>query len=142
MLSWNRRPVVTSEDLKINAQLAIPGSRAKLALVRDGKRVERDVVLRAAQLKGGDAAASGQLRADARAGAGGGRGLRRAGAAPARASGLPGGRGVVVTRVTDHGAADQAGLKVGDIVLRIGKASVRSHARCPRPRWPSTSRAT
>ena len=40
---------------------------------------------------------------------------------PARASGLPGGRGVTVTRITDHGAADQAGLKVGDIVLRIGK---------------------
>ena len=45
---------------------------------------------------------------------------------PARAGGLPGGRGVVVTRVTDHGAADQAGLKVGDIILRIGKAAVRS----------------
>jgi S1-C subfamily serine protease len=47
---------------------------------------------------------------------------------PARAGGLPGGRGVAVTRVTDHGAADQAGVKVGDIVLRIGKAAVRTQS--------------
>jgi S1-C subfamily serine protease len=33
---------------------------------------------------------------------------------------------VSVTRVTDRGAADQAGLKVGDVVLRIGKAAVRT----------------
>ena len=79
VLSWNSAAVVTSEDLKINAQLAIPGSHAKLALVRDGKRVERDVVLRAAPAQGRHAAAPGQLRADARAGDGGRRGLRRAG---------------------------------------------------------------
>ena len=48
---------------------------------------------------------------------------------PARASGLPGGRGVTVTRITDHGAADQAGLKVGDIVLRIGKGGGALAAR-------------
>ena len=30
---------------------------------------------------------------------------------PTRASGLPGGHGVAVSRVTDHGAAAQAGLK-------------------------------
>ena len=40
----------------------------------------------------------------------------------------PGGAGVAVSRVTDHGAADQAGLKVGDVVLRIGNAGVRTPA--------------
>ncbi len=30
--------------------------------------------------------------------------------------------------MTDHGAADQAGLKLGDIVLRIGKGAVRTPA--------------
>src|SRR6186713_2479770 len=52
VLSWNGAAVVTSEDLKIDAQLAIPGSHAKLAIVRDGKRLERDVVLRPAVIKG------------------------------------------------------------------------------------------
>src|SRR4029077_5621728 len=44
----------------------------------------------------------------------------------ARASSLPGGRGVAVTRVTDHSAAAQAGLKTGDVVLRVGKSGVRT----------------
>ena len=43
---------------------------------------------------------------------------------PARA-GHPGGAGVTVTRVTDHSAAAQAGLRIGDVVLRIGKSGVR-----------------
>ena len=126
VLSWNSAAVVTSEDLKINAQLAIPGSHAKLALVRDGKRVERDVVLRAAQLKGvtpPHPASCAQTHEPALAAV---EDFDVQEIPPARAGGLPGGRGVVVTRVTDHGAADQAGLKVGDIILRIGKASVRS----------------
>ena len=36
--------------------------------------------------------------------------------------------GATVTRVTDHSAAAQAGLRVGDIVLRIGKTGVRTPA--------------
>jgi serine protease Do len=128
VLSWNGAAVVTSEDLKINAQLAIPGSHAKLAIIRDGKRIERDVVLRAATVKGVSAphpASCAQRREPTMAAV---EDFDVQELAPARASGLPGGRGVSVTRITDHGAADQAGLKVGDIVLRIGKASVRTPA--------------
>jgi S1-C subfamily serine protease len=40
-------------------------------------------------------------------------------------AGHPGG-GVTVTRVTDHSAAAQAGLRVDDLVLRIGKTRVRA----------------
>ncbi|MES1206809.1 MAG: PDZ domain-containing protein, partial [Pseudomonadota bacterium] len=43
---------------------------------------------------------------------------------PARASRAPAGRSVTVTRVTDHSAAAQAGLRVGDVVLRVGKTAV------------------
>jgi len=128
VLSWNGAAVVTSEDLKINAQLAIPGSHAKLAIIRDGKRIERDVVLRAATVKGVSAphpASCAQRREPTMAAV---EDFDVQELAPARAGGLPGGRGVSVTRITDHGAADQAGLKVGDIVLRIGKASVRTPA--------------
>ena len=129
VLSWNGAAVVTSEDLKINAQLAIPGSHAKLALVRDGKRIERDVVLRAATVKGvapPHPASCAQRREPTMAAR---RGLRRPGAgAGARERRCPAGGASSVTRITDHGAADQAGLKVGDIVLRIGKASVRTPA--------------
>jgi serine protease Do len=128
VLSWNGAAIVTSEDLKINAQLAIPGSHAKLAIVRDGKRMERDVALRAAIVKGvapPHPASCSQMHEPAPAVV---EDFDVQELPPARASGLPGGRGVAVTRITDHGAADQAGLKVGDIVLRIGKGAVRSPA--------------
>ena len=36
------------------------------------------------------------------------------------------GASVTVTRVTDHSAAAQAGLRVDDILLRIGKTRVRA----------------
>ena len=128
VLSWNGGAVVTSEDLKIDAQLAIPGSHVKLAIVREGKRVERDVVLRAAPLKNvtpPHPASCAQPHEPTLAAV---EDFDVQEVPPARAGGLPGGRGVTVTRVTDHGAADQAGLKTGDIVLRIGKAAVRTPA--------------
>src|SRR5262245_510504 len=128
VLTWNGAAVVTSEDLKIDAQLAIPGSHAKLAIVRDGKRMERDVLLRAAAAKGVTPPhpASCANRQEPTLASVEDFDVQEM--PPARAGGLPGGRGVTVTRITDHGAADQAGLKVGDIVLRIGKAAVRTPA--------------
>src|SRR5262249_35892819 len=116
----------TSEDLKINAQLAIPGSHVKLAIMRDGKRIERDVVLRAAAVKGVTPPHPASCAQSHEPSAAAVEDFDVQELPPARANGLPGGRGVAVTRITDHGAADQAGLKVGDVVLRIGKAAVRT----------------
>jgi serine protease Do len=126
--SWNNAAVVTSEDLKINAQLSIPGTRVRIVLVRDGKHVDREIVLREASAK--NVAAPHPSSCSRRS-----EGLLASSddfdvqELPAtRATGLPGGRGVAVTRVTDHGAAAQAGLKTGDVVLRVGKAGVRTRA--------------
>jgi serine protease Do len=128
VVAWNSSPVVTSEDFKIDAQLSIPGARVKIAFLRDGKRLDREVIPRATPTK---VVAPPHPSSCA---------LRRAPEMAsvedfdvqelpaARAGGLPGGRGVAVSRVTDHGAADQAGLKVGDIVLRIGAAGMRAPA--------------
>jgi serine protease Do len=124
VVAWDGSEVATSEDFKIDAQLTRPGAPIKIAVVRDGKRTEREIVPRAAPAK--DVAPphpSSCTRArepllanvddfDVQQ-------------APARAGGSPGG-GVVVSRVTDHSAAAQAGLKVSDVVLRIGKAGVRT----------------
>jgi serine protease Do len=128
VLSWNSAAVVTSEDLKINAQLAIPGSHAKLAIVREGKRLERDVVLRAAAVKNVVPPHPASCALPHDPGPASVEDFDVQELPPPRANGLPGGRGVAVTRITDHGAADQAGLKVGDVVLRIGKAAVRTPA--------------
>ena len=128
VLTWNGAAVVTSEDLKINAQLAIPGSHVRLAIVRDGKRIDRDVVLRAAAVKGVAAPHPASCALPHEPSQAAVEDFDVQELPPGRANGLPGGRGVAVTRVTDHSAADQAGLKVGDVVLRIGKAAVRTPA--------------
>jgi serine protease Do len=125
IVAWNGTPVATSEDLKIDAQLSIPGARVKVALIRDGRRVERDVVPRAAP-----ATAPAPLHpsscAHPRAGAGGGEDLEVQDVPSARAAGLPGGRGVAISKLADHGAAAQAGLQTGDVILRLGAVGVRT----------------
>ena len=123
VVNWNGADVATSEDFKIDAQLSTPGARIKIALLRDGKRSDREIIPRAAAAKevapphpSSCTRAPEPLMAnvddfDVQE-------------TPARA-GHPGGAGVTVTRVTDHSAAAQAGLRTGDIVLRIGKSGVR-----------------
>ncbi|HXJ20536.1 MAG TPA: trypsin-like peptidase domain-containing protein [Polyangia bacterium] len=124
VMSWNGADIATSEDFKIDAQLSAPGTRTKIVVLRDGKRLAREIVPRAAPVR--DIAPphpssctrtpeplmanvddfdvqETQLR-------------------PAGGAGV--GRSVTVTRVTDHSAAAQAGLRTGDVVLRIGKTAV------------------
>jgi serine protease Do len=126
VVAWNGTPVSTNEDLKIDAQLSPPGQRVKVAIVRDGKRLARDVTPRLAPPK---AAAPPHPSSCGRArdsGASGGEDLELQELPAARATALPGGKGVAIKKLAEHGAAAQAGLKVGDVVLRVGKASIRT----------------
>jgi len=120
VVGWNGTDVASSEDFKIDAQLSSPGARIRIALLREGKRAEHEIIPRAAPVKevapphpSSCSRPPEPLMAnvddfDVQE-------------SPMRA-GKPVG-GVTVTRVTDHSAAAQAGLRVGDIVLRVGKAS-------------------
>ncbi len=124
VVTWNGADVASSEDFKIDAQLSAPGARIKIALLRDGKRVEHEIVPRAAPVReiapqhpSSCARTPEPLMAnvddfDVQE-------------TPAR-GGHPGGASVTVSRVTDHSAASQAGLRVDDVVLRIGKTRVRA----------------
>jgi serine protease Do len=121
VVGWNGGDIASSEDFKIDAQLSAPGARIKIALLRDGKKAEHEIIPRAAPVKevapphpSSCSRAPEPLMAnvddfDVQV-------------TPAHA-GKPA-SGVMVTRVTDHSAAAQAGLRVGDAVLRIGKANV------------------
>ncbi len=125
VVTWDGAEVASSEDFKIDAQLSVPGTRIKIAVVRDGKRSEREIVPRSAPIK--DVApphpsSCGRPREPLMANVDD----FDVQQAPVRATGAVGGRGVVVSRVTDHSAAAQAGLKIGDLVLRIGKTGVRT----------------
>ncbi len=123
VLTWNGADVATSEDFKIDAQLSTPGTRTKIVVLREGKRLAREIVPRAAPLRdiapphpSSCARAPEPLMAnvddfDVQP-------------TPARTPGATAARSVTVTRVTDHSAAAQAGLRTGDVVLRIGKTAV------------------
>ena len=128
IVAWNGTPVATSEDLKIDAQLSIPGVRVKVALVRDGKRMERAMWCHTShparawsRFTRRAAAARGEIPMT-----GSGEDIEVQDVPATRANGLPGGRGIAVSKLTDHGAAAQAGLRLGDVILRVGAAGVRT----------------
>jgi serine protease Do len=123
VVTWNGGDVASSEDFKIDAQLSAPGAHIKIALLRDGKRSEHEIVPRPAPVKeiapphpSSCSRTPEPLMANVDD-----FDVQEAKARP----GHPGG-GVAVTRVTDHSAAAQAGLRVDDLVLRIGKTHVRA----------------
>lgn len=126
VVTWGKLAVATSEDFKIDAQLTAPGTRVRVGIIRDGQRLDREVALRAAPLKHAPEPHPSACRglADARADAAGDE-LVVTELPAGRATNLPGGRGVSVAEAPPHSPAADAGLQVGDIILRIGKDAIR-----------------
>ncbi|HEY2731778.1 MAG TPA: trypsin-like peptidase domain-containing protein [Polyangia bacterium] len=128
VVAWNGTPIATSEDLKIDAQLSIPGARIKVALLREGKRIDREVVPRLAPTKAPPPIHPSSCGRPRELGAGGGEDLEVRELPAGSSAGLPGGRGIAVSKMSERGAAAQAGLKTGDVILRVGGAGVRTPA--------------
>ena len=123
VVGWGKVPIATSEDLKIDAQLTVPGTRVRVGVLRDGRRLEREVTLRPALSQHAPAVhpSSCALAGDDA--------LSRleeiavADLPPERASRMPGG-GVAISAVDGDSAVAEAGLRAGDILLRIGKTPI------------------
>ena len=129
VVGWGNVPIATREDLKIDAQLTVPGTRVMVSLLRKGKKIERAVTLKAGPTKSPPAPhPSGCLAGHGDDANLAPRELAVIELPPEKASRLPGGRGVAIAEVPTDGAAAEAGLRVGDIVLRVGNAPVRSAA--------------
>lgn len=129
LLTWGSANIATSEDLKIDAQLSVPGTRVRVGIFRDGKRIERTLTMRAAPGRAPSATHPSSCSLLARqAPPGRADELVVIELPPERAKQLPGGRGVAISEVPQQSAAADAGLRVGDVVLRVGKAPVRSAA--------------
>jgi hypothetical protein len=101
-----------------------------VGLFRDGKAMEREVITRGLDVHSQGAAhpSSCARKRESTAATGAENDFQVADVPAAQAAALPGGRGVAVTTLSDHGAAAQAGLKAGDVVLRLGKHGIRSPA--------------
>jgi len=128
VVSWNGTPVATSEDLKIDAQLTLPGTRVKVGLYREGRPIEREVTTRAVETRVQTSPHPSSCSRKRDVIGGSAEDLQVADVPSTQAASLPGGRGVSISQMSDHGAAAQAGLKVGDILLRVGKNGIRSPA--------------
>jgi len=126
VVTWNGTPIATSEDLKIDAQLTVPGTRVKVGLWRDGRSVEREVTVRVAEGRTPIPTHPSSCSRRREVASSGADDFDVTEVPPAQASGLPGGRGIAIAQLSGHGAASQAGLKIGDVILRVGKQGVRS----------------
>jgi serine protease Do len=126
--TWNGTPIATSEDFKIDAQLSIPGVRVKVGLIRAGKHVEKEVTPRLAVAKAPPAlhpSSCAHPRETASA-TPSGEDIEVEELPAMRAASLPGGHGIAVRKMSERGAAAQAGLKPGDVILRVGTSGIRT----------------
>ena len=126
VMTWDQAPISTGEDLKIRAQLTIPGSRVRVGVVRDGKRLEREVTLRPTPNRAPVALHPSSCSLAAADAAGRTDDIIVTELPRDRAARLPGGAGVAISSVPADSAAAEAGLRVGDVILRIGKTSVHT----------------
>jgi serine protease Do len=139
--SVDGRDIARSSDLPPIIGTMAPGTRVELGVLRDGKPVKVPVVLAPLddKLLAGDAANDDE-NDDAMPGgpapaAKPGNALGLVGealdASDRRQLGLDPGQGVALSRVTG-GAARRAGLRPGDVVLRVGRTGVGSPAELDR----------
>jgi serine protease Do len=126
VFSWDGASIATSEDLKINAQLSIPGRQVKIGILRDGKRIQRTVTMRTALARSPSAVHPSSCSLVMGEGLGRPEDVAVVELLPERATQMPGGRGVAVSDTPPEGAAADAGLRVGDVILRVGKTGIRT----------------
>jgi serine protease Do len=129
VLAWNTHAVTSVEDFKIYAQLTPPGTKVRLKVLHGGKSASRETLDRSLTTRPAparprephpSACASVAVAAVQQP-----LGFEPGEAPPSQAGKLPGGAGVVIRRVLG-GAAREAGLAPGDVVLRVGTRSIKT----------------
>ncbi len=126
--AFNDKPVVLSADLPHLVGRVKPGSQATMTVMRDGK--SRSLKVTVGTLPSEESLANGDMDGDepeapATASAGDRLGLVVESIPPAKLKQLGIDGGVVVTRVSD-GAAANAGVRPGDLVLQVGGMPVNT----------------
>jgi serine protease Do len=119
ILEFDRKEVKDSSDLPIEVARVAPGTRLQLKLWRDGKEVT--LPLTVGEMKEAEVSAStdeGDL------------GLTVQPITPRLAEnlGLDRAEGLVITAVKSGGAADEAGLRPGDVIVEINREPVKNLA--------------
>ncbi|MBO9663479.1 MAG: DegQ family serine endoprotease [Dokdonella sp.] len=125
ILAFAGRDIVSSADLPPLVGSTKPGNTSDLSIWRDGKTLTIPVTI-------GEQPADGKALASTRDGAGAasnplGIVVEELTAEQRKQFGVTGGEGVVVTRITGAGAR-RSGLAPGDVILMVGRKSVKSVA--------------
>lgn len=126
---WNGEPLAGVEDLKIYAELTPPETRVRVRLVRGGETAERSLTTRPGPNRPRPLhpSACGGRRDVAPESSAVDLGLEVKAVPRRQAENLPGGKGVVVQKVSG-GAARAAGIIPGDILLRVGSRAAATPA--------------
>jgi serine protease Do len=123
ILKFNGQKVKNSTDLRNMVAQADPGSKAKLTLFRDGKEVEVTVTLGERPRtngKGTEQPSQPEENTSKKLGMS----IQTLNGDLAAQLGYKNESGVVITDITAGGAADDAGLKAGDLIKEVNRVSI------------------
>jgi serine protease Do len=119
IVELDRKEIKDSSDLPPMVARITPGTTVQLKVVRDGKQLS--LPLTVGEMKENEFVAAGQE---------GGLGLAVQPVTPeiAQSLGLDRAEGLVVTEVNPGSAADEAGLRSGDVITQVNRSSVKNLA--------------
>lgn len=126
IVAFNRQDIASASDLPPLVGSVVPGSRANVRLLRDGKTMELALVLD--RLAPTAATATAPTATPDSAGSNGsslGLAVQDLQPEQRKALALPAGQGVLIGRVTND-AVRRAGLQPGDVILKLGSRDVGS----------------
>jgi serine protease Do len=137
--SYNGKPVRNNNDLVTMVTATKPGTTVPIRIVRDGKEQTISVTVDELDLEAeGNLARNGSSRgsaggsADQQTSSGFGLTLENVTPEIARRQRLDNARGAVVVDIEPQSPAARAGLSPGDVILRVGRATVASAADAQR----------
>jgi serine protease Do len=119
IVAFNNKEIKDSSDLPALVARVAPGTTVPLKVMRDGKEISLPIGV--GEMKENEVVTSG---------AEGGLGLAVQPVTPeiAQSLGLERAEGVVITEVTPGSAADEAGLRAGDLISQINRRPVKNLA--------------
>jgi serine protease Do len=119
IVAFNNKEIKDSSDLPALVARVAPGTTVPLKVMRDGKEISLSIGV--GEMKENEVAASS---------AEGGLGLAVQPVTPeiAQSLGLERAEGLVITEVTPGSAADEAGLRAGDLISQINRHPVKNLA--------------
>jgi serine protease Do len=144
ILNYNGKPVASRDDLVQMVVATKPGTTVPVRIVRDGKERTLNVTVEELDLEAEGNVSRNRERDDAAQTTSSGFGLRLQNVSPAdaRELKLDSTRGALITDVESGSPAARAGLRPGDVIVRVGREPIATAADAQRELGRVPSRGT